>query len=45
MVIGAFPPLLKWTADENIYAPSSDEVKNEWSNNFVSSFTLIDLTC
>jgi hypothetical protein len=33
MVIGAFLPLLKGTADENIYPPSNGEVKNEWSNN------------
>jgi hypothetical protein len=38
-------PLLKWMADENGYSPSSAEVKNEWRNNFASSYALVDLTC
>jgi len=42
---GFFFPLLKRTADETTYSPSSAEVKNEWSNTFASSYALIDLTC
>jgi hypothetical protein len=45
MVIGAVSQLLKRTVDENIYSPSSAEVKNEWRKNFVSSYALTDFTC